>query len=279
MSQSAEASVDRAVQRFQWLAALHSRHGRFDVAAGCHALVMDLAERGGRDELVRASRRAFEEQMNRYDGGLSGMPEVRRLVAVGDELCAWENGFEIAEHTADWMTLGTRVSPALALELRLLALETEGKPAGAVVYALSRLAHGLGEVGPEALGPLGVLSRRRTPAVRVAVARSLGLLPSPRSLRALTQALRDPDPEVVEEATRSIAKMTGPEVVGGLLSLIGQGSYGGNIRRDATLDATRRAAFAALAGTREAKSLVSWILEHGGRRDRRLMEEVVSRTP
>ncbi|MFW5740697.1 MAG: HEAT repeat domain-containing protein [Myxococcota bacterium] len=199
------------------------------------------------------------------------------LIVASRELRAWENGWDIADHTADWLTCErTEVSPALSLELRLLALETDGKPSGAVVYALSRLAHGLGDVGEPALMPLGVLSRRRAPAVRRAVVRALGRIPRAAALRALIRALDDPDAAVVDEARKSIAALRGPDVLGGLLTLAGTGSYAGRMRRAPLSDATRRAVFTALSAMEEAQPYVASILQTGGQADRRMMREVMA---
>ena len=154
--------------------------------------------RGNAHSVLREPGSTVEQEARRCAGELCASAPRTPLCSITAELLAWEDGWEITEHSADWMTSGqSRVAPPVALELRLLALESEGKPAGAVVYALSRLAHGLADAGYEALGPLEVLSRRRSASVRVAVARSFGRLPGTRSLRALTRALDDPDPEVV----------------------------------------------------------------------------------
>jgi len=272
----ANAAFERAVELLRATAAHHARNGQPDIAADCHGLVVEVAEAWERPSLADEARRDCERELERDLGVLQSESVGTRAATVTRELLAWENAWDITEVTADWMTSSrSDVAPALAFELRLLALEIEGKPSGAVVYALSRLAHGLGDAGYEALGPLEVLSRRRSSAVRIAVARSLGRLPCRRSLRALTRALDDTDPAVVKEAQKSIAAMRGPKVLGGVLTLIGTGTYGRGFRRDASMDATRRAAFSALAGTEEAAQLVSWILEHGGQSDRRLMGEVL----
>lgn len=274
----AEAAFDRAVALLEELARQHASRGYPDLAAACHSLLVELYEAWQRPTQAGRARLDWEREARRYAGSTWACAPRAPLRSITAELLAWEDGWEITEHAADWMTSDhSRVQPGVAIELRLLALESDGKPAGAAVYALSRLAHGLADAGYEALGPLELLSRRRSAAVRVAVARSFGRLPGSRSLRALTRALDDPSPDVVSQARKSIAAMRRPELVGGLLTLAAAGAYGGGTRPDPANDATRQAAFAALAAMHEAEPIVSWILQHGGQADQRLMREVVRR--
>jgi HEAT repeat protein len=169
------------------------------------------------------------------------------------------------------------VSPELALELRLLALATEGQTSAAAIQGLSRLAQGLGNAGYEAIGPLELLYRRRAHWVRVAVVRALGQLPYPRAFRLLIQALSDSEPSVVRQAQRSIAGMRNPQLLESVLGLIASGAYARGYPQDKEFFETRRAAIEALAGIAapQARDALRWIREQGSLADRRILGEVL----
>ncbi len=272
----ANGAIDRAVSLLQEWTKSHARLGRTDLAVeGCEIL-LSLAQKWGRKDLIEQTERARTVQLAR-DLVPIKHSDVQDSAMLN--LLTWECGWEVAEMTADWLVNPPdSVARELALELRLLSLETDGKPSGAVMYPLCRLAHGLGDGGYAAIPPLEVLAKRRAPAVRVAVARSLGRLGCRRSLRALTAALGDPSPTVVQEARTSIASMHNPCLLGGILELIGAGTYAQAFPPNPSAEATRQAAFRALVGmsNHSADEMIRWILEHGGASDRRLLNEALS---
>lgn len=266
----ADAARARAIDLLRWTANSHAERGRGDMAAEVHALLLKLAERWDDQSLLEQASAAIRKH-DRW------LPPNFETPHPAEELRVWSNGWDVTELVGDWMAHPPAgMSRELVLELRLLALEVDGMPSGAVMYPLSRLAHGLGDGVYPSIRPLELLSRRRAPAVRVAVARALGRLRHRRSLRALTMALDDPSPDVVRAAHRSIASMTEPSMVGGLLSLIGTGTYGRRDHRHAGLERARQAALRAIAGMSEqAQEVVDDILERGSQSDRRILREAL----
>ncbi len=262
---AADAACARAVELLRRVLDGHVLAGRADEASDCYGVLEDLSKSWERPEVMAGVYVPVRVQSH-------------PTRSVERDLLAWENGWEIAEQTADWMVHPSEeVSPELALELRLLALATEGQPSAAVIQGLSRLARGLGDAGFEAIGPLELLYRRRAHWVRVAVVQALGQLPYPRAFRLLIQALSDSEPSVVRQAQRSIAGMRNPQLLESVLGLFASGAYARGYPQDKEFFETRRAAIEALAAISlpQARDAVRWIREQGSVADRRILGEVL----
>ena len=105
----------------------------------------------------------------------------------------------------------------------------------------SRLVSILAETsGGAGVGLLGCLLRHQDPQVRGEVVRGLGRIDEPSAQRLLLQALRDPDPDVLEVAIRLVGSERVKMATPALLRLAGQGVLSGRAFE------TRKAAIAAL---------------------------------
>jgi tetratricopeptide (TPR) repeat protein len=181
------------------------------------------------------------------------------------DVLEWERQGSAAEACADvlfnkWNDFHRRK----AMLARLTALEIEGKPGEAnarVVDARLRLAEELGQIRLYAvLSPLEKLFERPERRVKIAVLQAMQTLSYKRSFVTVRAGLRDPDPAVVDHATRAVEALSFAHAVDPL----------SHILRESPQPPVRAAALRALArvDTPEAAQLVLGVLEHGTPADR-----------
>lgn len=94
---------------------------------------------------------------------------------------------------------------------------------------------------------LSMLSREQDPLLRAEIIRTLRKFPTPESLAAAQNALKDPDADVRVAACEALGRMGGSRAVGGLSEAL---------RGDVDVD-VRMAAARALGETRDTNSLVA----------------------
>jgi hypothetical protein len=182
------------------------------------------------------------------------------------DVLEWEQQGSAAEACAEvlfnkqWEDLIRRK----AMIARLTAFEIEGKSNqtdARTIDARLRLAEELGQVHLYAmLSPLEKLFGRPERRVKIAVLQALQTLSYKRSFVTVREALRDPDPAIVEHATRAVEALSFPHAVDPLSRIL----------RESPHAAVRAAALRALArtDTPEAAELVLGVLEHGTPADR-----------
>jgi tetratricopeptide (TPR) repeat protein len=181
------------------------------------------------------------------------------------DVLEWERQGSAAEACADvlfnkWDDFHRRK----AMLARLTALEIEARPDQAnarMVDARLRLAEELGQIRLYAvLSPLEKLFERPERRVKIAVLQALQTLSYKRSFVTVRAGLRDPDPAIVDHATRAIEALSFAHAVDPLSRVL----------RESPQAAVRAAALRALAqiDTPEAAQVVLGVLEHGTPADR-----------
>jgi tetratricopeptide (TPR) repeat protein len=182
------------------------------------------------------------------------------------DVLEWEQQGSATEACADvlldkrWPDLIRRK----AMLARLTALRVEGAPedgGAAACDARVQLAEQLAQLQLySVLSPLERLFQRPERRVKIAVLQAMQTLFFKRSFITVRAGLRDPDPAVVEQATRAVEALYFPHAVDPLSRIV----------RESPEPAVRASALRALAriDTVEAAELLLGVLEHGPPADR-----------
>jgi hypothetical protein len=244
---------------------------------GQFARVGQLYEELARMELEPARRAHYARASKRYDRVKDEPLDSAPLPAYvrhdhhfpevwhGD-LIEWEQGGSAAEACAD--VLLNRTMPDLirrkALLARLTAFAVESRALDASASAVAarvRLAEQLAQLQLySVLSPLEKLFRRPEQAVKIAVVTAMQTLFFKRSFLTVRAGLNDPDPAVVEHASRAVESLYFSHAFDPLARIV----------REAPEPAVRASAIRALArvDTVEAAEFLIGVLDHGAPSDR-----------
>ena len=193
-----------------------------------------------------------------------------------DDLVEWEGHGSAAEACADVLLDPSEpvdsVVRRAALVGRLVALAAEAAPREERAEALALLAEHLAPIELYSLiAPLETLAVNPAPSVRAAALRALGRYYYKRTFVAVERALRDPEPEVVEEATRTLERLRFDHAFEPLY----------RIYRVAQRVDARHAALRAMARIdhEEAASVALSTLEHGAPAERAVVLDALRHCP
>lgn len=245
-----EAAADQAIAEDQLgevLAILESflRHRQGD------GLKPAVRERAARAIQTIAGEEALAYLVGHLDPGAGGSVEELPAVLVG-------LGPRVIPPLLDRLTLADQAEARAALVATLARfLEVaRGEVTGALQQAerdqAGQLAVSIGAVGGEAgVGLLAPLARHRDATVRREAVRGLGRIGAPSVHRHLLQALRDPDPAVVEAAVGFVGTAKVKLAIPTLLRLASQRALAGQPF------AVRKAAVAALGAMGDPGSIAT----------------------
>ncbi len=270
--QHLERGAPPAIAENALLAAIHAFGD-----AGRHTKVGELYAELAQLDLETARRAHYTRASTRYAGVKDEAIEAAPLPAhlrqdhhAPDvwhvDLLEWEQRGSAAETCAD-VLLDERL-PELyrrrALLARLTALEVEDVPddlAPTATNARVRVAEQLAQLSLYVvLSPLEKLFTRPERAVRIAVVAALQTLLYKRTFITVRAALRDPEPAVVERATKAVASLYFQHAFDPLARIV----------RESQQPEVRAAALGALANVDsvEAAEFLIGVLEHGAPVDR-----------
>jgi hypothetical protein len=240
--------------------------------AGQYARVGATYRRLGELGLDHARSEAYARSARRYAGATDGALDRGQLdERLGEhvpppdvwhvDLIEWEEQGNASEACADVVLdpeeESDRITRRSALVGRLVALAAERAPAASAARAAVVVADYLAPIGLYSLlAPLEASFRRPEPEVRLASVRALSHYFYKRTFVTLEQALRDPEPAVVQEATAALERLRFDHAFDPLA----------RIYRTAPRPEARLAALKAIAriDVVEAAELLLGALEHGG---------------